>query len=68
MFIHKPTEEMWLGGIGYFPTDIVQFTLGIYDIKEYVLKQCSKVYASGGNVATSMRITGLPKTWGQERE
>jgi hypothetical protein len=28
MFIHKPTEEMWLGGIGYFPTDIVQFTLG----------------------------------------
>ncbi len=40
----------------------------IYIIKELVLKQCSKFYASGGNVANLKRITGLPKTWGQGRE
>jgi hypothetical protein len=40
----------------------------IYIIKELVLKQCSKFYASRGNVF-KLRITGLPKTWGvRERE
>jgi hypothetical protein len=33
----------------------------IYIIKELVLKQCSKCYASWGNVAKLRRITGLPK-------
>jgi hypothetical protein len=39
----------------------------IYIIKELVLIQCSKFYASGGNVAKL--ITGLPKLGGErERE
>jgi hypothetical protein len=40
----------------------------IYIIKELVLKQCSKFYASGGNIAKRNRITGLPKNGGGERE
>ncbi len=40
--------------------------LSIYIIKELVLKQYSKFYASGGNVAKYKGITGLPKTRGRE--
>jgi hypothetical protein len=38
--------------------------VNIYIIEELVLKQCSKFYASGGNIAKLKKITGLPKTWG----
>jgi hypothetical protein len=40
----------------------------IYNIKELVLKLSSKFYACGDNIAKLKGITGLPKTWGQERE
>ncbi len=41
----------------------------IYIIKELVLKNCSKCYASWGKVAKLRRITGLPKNMGaRERE
>ena len=46
---------------------LVYLLFNIFIIKELVLKQCSKFYASGGNVA-KLRITGLPKIWGRERE
>jgi len=29
LFIHLPSEEFWLGGNGYFPTDITFLILGI---------------------------------------
>jgi hypothetical protein len=29
VYLHQPLEELWLGGTGYFPTESVQFTLGM---------------------------------------
>jgi hypothetical protein len=40
----------------------------IYIIKELILKQCSKFYASGGNIAKLRGLQGCQKHGARERE
>ena len=53
MYIHEPMEEMWLGGIAYFPTNVVQITLGmiiqhvttgITNVEFHVISSCFIIF------------------------